>query len=228
MGNKRIWEIDLLRVIAIMLMASFHTVYDLNEFLGIDIAYQSGFWFWEGKVSALTFIFLAGISSGLSKNTVRRGINVLGFGLGISIATFLFLREEYVRFGILHFLGTSMLLFPILKKLNKWVLSLATVIIALASIYVKNITLKTSLLLPLGFKYSGFRTIDFYPLFPYLAVFILGVIAYKVYYYKKQSLFKFEFQNESINYMSKNSLAIYLIHQPIIIAALFLFKFLAK
>lgn len=228
MGNKRIWEIDLLRVIAIMLMVSFHTVYDLNEFVGIDVSYQSGFWFWEGKVSALTFIFLAGISSGLSNNTVKRGINVIGAGIVISIATFIFLREEYVRFGILHFLGTSMILFPILKKMNNWLLSVAAVVIAVAGIYVKSITANTSLLLILGVMYKGFRTIDYYPLIPYLSAFILGILAYKIYYYKKQSFFNFEYRNKNIMMMSKNSLAIYLLHQPIIIATIFLLKYLTK
>ncbi|KJS18854.1 MAG: hypothetical protein VR72_21100 [Clostridiaceae bacterium BRH_c20a] len=58
-------------------MATFHMVFDLNEFVGIDIDYLTGFWYWEGKASALTFIFLAGVRSGFGKNTVKRGIKIL-------------------------------------------------------------------------------------------------------------------------------------------------------
>lgn len=118
MENRRIWEIDFLRAIAIILMATFHTVFDLKEFVGLDINYLSGFWYWESKASALMFIFFAGISSGFSKNTVKRGIKVLAFAIGITFVTYIFFREQYIRFGILHLLGTGMILFPLLKKMN--------------------------------------------------------------------------------------------------------------
>ena len=220
MENKRIWEIDLLRAVAIILMATFHTVFDLNQFIGIDLDYQSGFWYWLGKASALAFIFLAGVSSGFSKNTVRRGIKVLAFAMAITIVTYIFFKEQYIRFGILHFLGTSMIIFPVLKRMNNYLLLTSAVIIAFTAIPLKNILSDTSLLLPFGVMYQGFATFDYYPLIPYLSVFILGVLAYKMYYYKKRSLFKFRFENSGISMISNNSLAIYLIHQPIIVVTI--------
>ncbi len=184
MGNRRIWEIDFLRAIAIILMVIFHIVYDLNEFLGIEADYLSGFWYWEGKTSALMFIFLAGISSGFSKNTVKRGIKILIFAMVITLVTYIFFREQYIRFGILHLLGTSMVLFPLLKKMNNVLLFISAVFIALTSISIKSTLVDTSLLLPFGVMYRGFVTLDYYPISPYLSVFILGILAYKMYYYK--------------------------------------------
>lgn len=228
MVNRRIWEIDLLRAIAIILMVAFHTVFDLNQFVGINIDYLSGFWYWEGKVSALTFIFLAGISSGFSKNSIKRGIKVFSFAMIITIATYIFFREQYIRFGILHFLGIGMILFPLLKKINNILLFIIALIIAIAAIPFNNILAGTSLLIPFGIMYSGFATLDYYPLVPYLSVFILGIIAYKIYYYRNQSLFKFNYKNEYISVLSKNSLTIYLIHQPLIIGMIFLLKFVTN
>ena len=227
-GNRRIWEIDFLRAAAIILMVIFHMVFDLNQFLGIDINYLSGFWYWEGKVSALIFIFLAGISSGFSRNTVRRGIKVLVFAMAITLVTYIFYRGQYIRFGILHFLGISMILFLILKRMNNILLFISAAVIAFTATPLKNAFAGTSLLLPFGVRYRGFISLDYYPLSPYLSVFILGIIAYKMYYYKKQSLFKFCYKNEHISMISKGSLAIYLIHQPIIIAMIFLFRFMLK
>jgi len=66
-------EIDLLRTVAMILMVVFHLVYDLNEFAGLDVNYWSGFWYWVGRAAAWTFIFLSGISSGFSRNTIKRG-----------------------------------------------------------------------------------------------------------------------------------------------------------
>jgi len=225
MENRRIWEVDFLRVVAIVLMVIFHTVYDLNEFVSINIDYLRGFWYWEGKVSALLFIFLSGISSGFSKNTVKRGITVLLFAMIITLFSYIFFREQYIRFGILHFLGTGMILFPLLKKMNNIFLLAIASVISFAAIPVKSALADTSLLLPFGVMYRGFTTLDYYPLIPYLSVFILGILAYKIYYYKRQSIFKFSYVNEYISMISKNSLAIYLIHQPVIIGVIYLFQF---
>ena len=228
MENRRIWEIDLLRAIAIILMVIFHTVFDLNEFVGIDINYLSGFWYWEGKSSALIFIFVAGISSGFSKNSAKRGIKVLVFAMVITLVTYIFFREQYIRFGILHLLGTCMIIFPVLKRINSLLLFISAAVIAFVAAPLQNILTDTSLLLPFGVMNRGFTTFDYYPLSPYLSVFILGVIAYKLFYYKKQSLFKFSYENKGISLISNNSLAIYLIHQPIIVAIIFAIKFLIK
>lgn len=226
MGNRRIWEIDILRATAIILMVIFHIVYDLNEFVGLDIDYLSGFLYWEGKTSALIFIFLAGISSGFSKNTVKRGVKILIFAMVISLVTYIFFREQYIRFGILHLLGTSMILFPLLKKMNNVLLFISAVFIALTAILVKSTLVDTNLLIPFGVMYRGFVTLDYYPLSPYLSVFILGILTYKMYYYKGQSIFKFHYKNECLSMISKNSLAIYLIHQPVLVGMAIVINFL--
>ena len=228
MKKERIWEIDLLRAIAIILMVTFHIVFDLNQFVDIDINYQSGFWYWEGKISALIFIFLAGISSGFSKNNVRRGIKVFAFAMAITLVTYIVFKEQYIRFGILHFLGISMILFSALKRMNNFFLVISALAVALAAIPMQTALGGTSLLLPLGVRYSGFSTVDYYPLSPYLSVFILGILAHKLFYYKKQSLFKFSYKNKHISGISRNSLTIYLIHKPVIILMIFLLKFLAE
>jgi uncharacterized membrane protein len=223
MESRRIWEIDLLRAIAIILMIIFHIVFDFN-FIGINIKYQSGFWYWEGKISALIFIFLAGISSGFSRSTVRRGIKVFLFGMLFTFVTYILFREKYIRFGILHLLGVGMVFFPFLKKTNNSLLFLCAVIIAFAAIPIKHALVNTSLLLPVGFMYRGFDTLDYYPLVPYFSVFILGILAYKTYYFKKQSIFNFSYKNKYILMISKNSLLIYLLHQPLIFAIIFMVR----
>lgn len=218
--KNRIWEIDFLRVIAIVLMVLFHFIYDLSEFTNIDIHYYHTPWRQIGTLAAVTFIFVSGISSGLSVGSGKRGIKVFCFGMIVTISTYIALPDLYIRFGILHFLGISMILSELLRKLNNWVLVFLAIIIAYNPF--KNIVVSHPLLLPLGIKYPGFMSADYYPLVPYLSVFILGILAYKIYYYKKRSLLPFTLEHKYITYISKNSLIIYLLHQPIIIALLFL------
>jgi uncharacterized membrane protein len=223
----RYGEIDVLRAVAIVLMVLFHFVYDLKEFAGVSIDYQSPFWFSIGKTSALIFIFTSGLSNGFSRSPVRRGLKVLFFGMVITAMTFVFMREEYVRFGILHFLGVAMILSPLLLKLPSWALWGLTASSAVLGFWLKEQVLKTSLLLPLGLMYNGFGSIDYYPLFPYIAVTLLGILAYRYFYaHREESLFSFQLDSKVIKWLSGNSLGIYLIHQPILLLAIFMMNHL--
>lgn len=228
MHNNRIWEIDLLRSFAIILMIVFHIDYDLNEFAGIDIKYESLSWYLVGKVSVFLFIFLSGISSGFSRNSIRRGMKVFLAGMLITAATYITFKDEYVRFGVLHFLGICMIAFPILKKINSWILIPVSFISLFLGYYFSHITLNTFLLVPLGIVYGSFKTIDYVPIFPYISVYIFGILCYRLIYREKRSLFSFDFDLKFLRSISKNSLLIYLIHQPIIIFTIFILNTFIK
>jgi uncharacterized membrane protein len=172
--DKRIWEIDLARALAIVLMVVFHTVYDLREFLSVDVDYASGFWYWLGKASALLFIFVSGISSGLSTRILKRGVVTVTMGMVITAVTYVVLGDMYIRYGILHFLGTCMLIAPLLQRLPPGVLAVLATAIGLSARHVDAARVGTGLLLPLGVRYPGFASADYYPLIPYLAVFLLA------------------------------------------------------
>ncbi|MGI6364141.1 MAG: heparan-alpha-glucosaminide N-acetyltransferase [Bacillota bacterium] len=226
--DKRIWEIDLARALAIVLMVVFHTVYDLREFLSVDVDYASGFWYWLGKASALLFIFVSGISSGLSTRILKRGVVTVTMGMVITAVTYVVLGDMYIRYGILHFLGTCMLIAPLLQRLPPGVLAVLATAIGLSARHVDAARVGTGLLLPLGVRYPGFASADYYPLIPYLAVFLLGIIAYKLYYRRRRSLFPFALESPVIAALSRNSLKIYLLHQPIIVGLIMVYKHLYR
>ncbi|WP_312355452.1 heparan-alpha-glucosaminide N-acetyltransferase domain-containing protein, partial [Aminipila sp.] len=96
------------------------------------------------------------------------------------------------------------------------------------AVLIKGTLEDTSLILPLGVSYKGFVSLDYYPISPYLSVFILGILVYKMYYYRSESFFKFHCENEYISMISKNSLGIYLVHQPILVGGIILLNFLSS
>lgn len=218
MKTERVWEIDFIRTIAIIMMVIFHFVYDLVLIADYSINYKSGFWFWQGQLAALLFIFVSGISSGFTSRAIRIvGLQLFSLGMLISMASFLYFADNYVRFGILHLLGTAMFVYPWLQKLSVQTLSWLAGLLFAGGMLAKYQTVNTFLLIPIGFMYPGFRSVDYYPLMPYLAVFILGVIAWKIWYYRGMSLFSFAIKHPIINFLSSHSLAIYVLHQPILI-----------
>jgi len=60
--NKRFWEIDFLRGIAIVMMVVFHILYDFSFFGNFSFDVFSGFWFYFGKACAVLFLLLVGVS----------------------------------------------------------------------------------------------------------------------------------------------------------------------
>lgn len=228
MDKKRIWEVDALRFIAIILMLIYHLVFDLKEYLNIDVNYEEFHWYIIGISSAIIFMFTSGLSSGLSKNPIKRGIQVLACGMLVTLVSFIFFKDMYIRFGILHFLGVCMIISPALRKMDNLTLLLIGLACVIAGIYTENITINIPYLLPLGLKYKGFCSFDYYPLIPYLSVYILGILAYRNYYKERKSIFKKELYSNFIRKISEKSLFIYLIHQPIYYALILLYKYVFR
>lgn len=220
----RIWEIDFFRGIAIILMIIFHTIFDLSYYYGISINYSSGLWYYEGKLAALTFIFLSGICSNLSRNTIKRGIQIFLWGMLLTILTFFIDKSLYIKFGILHFLGISILFSSLFKNMDEKLLLIIGTFIIIVSNYIDKITVNFPYLFPFGLTDQNFASLDYYPIIPYFGVFLYGIVFYKIFYSNGKKLIKKDLKNNPVTYLGRHSLTIYLIHQPVIIFILSIIK----
>ncbi|MCK4268896.1 MAG: DUF1624 domain-containing protein, partial [Methanogenium sp.] len=63
--SVRYLEIDIARGIAILMMVIFHIFFDLSFFGIADMGVHSGFWRGFGYLTAILFVFIAGISLSL-------------------------------------------------------------------------------------------------------------------------------------------------------------------
>lgn len=218
--NSRIWEIDFFRGIAIMLMVIFHIVFDLSDLYNFPYAYDRGIFYFVGKAAAILFMLIAGISCSFSRNNIKRGIKVFALAMAITLATYLFMRDLTIKFGILHFLGICMILYPLLKKMNRnWLLIGGTLSIA-AGNYMSKAVMPFDFLFPIGLTSSNFTSGDYYPIFPWIGMFMFGIVAGKILYSKKKSLFKSQAPDNPVMFMGRHSLLIYIVHQPIILLIL--------
>lgn len=218
---QRIWEIDFARGLAILLMILFHVIVDLKDFYSSPIEYLSGFWYFEGKLSAILFIFLAGISCVLSRRTTSHGLQVFFWGLALTGITYCYNSAIFIRFGILHLIGVSILSYRLLARLSSVELVALSLLAIVAGNEVSDVVISTSYLLPLGFTPTGFQSMDYYPLLPWYGVFMLGVLAGRIFYANQNSLLPTPLHPTMINTLGRHSLLIYLIHQPILLAILY-------
>lgn len=237
--SDRRWEVDAWRGIAICIMVVYHLLWDLRSFGGYDIAVRSGFWgAWQVATAGL-FTILVGVSLTLSYRREResrpqgslwgiyviRGATVFTWGLLVSVVTYLALgSDRFVRFGILHLIGLSIVIaYPLLRF--RWLnLALAAGIIGLG--YAVR-ELGPDLPWLEWLAPTPGRGVDYTPLVPMFSRVLLGIFLGNVLYPRigarwvsvrlaDHALVR------ALRLMGQNSLLIYLVHQPVLIATLFL------
>ncbi|MCX7780274.1 MAG: DUF1624 domain-containing protein [Negativicutes bacterium] len=219
--NNRIWEIDFCRGIAIILMVFFHLVVDLRDFYGYHLNYASGFWYYAGKLSAIMFMLLAGISSTLHRRRLRRGAVILAWGMALTAVTYLYDAATYIRFGILHLIGVSVILYHFIDNQPPLRLALLGVSCFIGGL----LTLAAPplpLLLPLGIRPENFTSLDYYPLLPWSGFILWGAALGKILYTERRPLIAPLPGHAPISALGRHSLAIYLVHQPILLLTLYI------
>jgi uncharacterized membrane protein len=231
--RERIWEIDFLRGLSIILMVGYHLLYDLGamvgleSFLGFSTDLSTPAWLAAQYFFAALFIVLSGISSTLSRGNVRRALKLLAVAIAITAVTYAFNSAATVHFGILHCLGVSILLYGLaLEKAKAPACAVAGAAVLAAdlalALILKSVTIRFDWLLPLGIHSPGYSSFDYFPLFPWFGVFLVGAALGKSVYAPRRSLIPRRLPVTFINFAGRHSLLIYILHQPIILAALYL------
>ena len=237
-SSRRFLEIDLLRGIAIVMMVVYHVLFDLWFFGIAAVDVLGGFWRYFALATATLFIALAGLSlpisyerrrskmSGLSLRAgyARRGGKIFLFGMLATLVTWLFLGEGFIVFGILHLIGFAIITAPFFLRFGRGNLLVGAAII-LAAVPFSQIA-GPYWLIPLGIHPADFYSVDYVPLVPWLGVALIGMAIGFVLYPGGRRRFSVPAMGgkcvDALCVMGRNSLAVYLLHQPVIVAGLLL------
>jgi uncharacterized membrane protein len=229
-------EIDATRGIAILMMIVFHTVFDISFFKIAPIDVATGFWRWFAMATASLFLLVVGISlvvsharsaTGLSgftlaKKFLYRGAGILALGLLVTFATWLYLPEGFVIFGILHLIGFSVMLSVLFFRFGKYNILLGLFCIA-GGFFIGNIP-GPVWLLPFGIYPASFASVDYTPLIPWFGAVLVGMGVGELLY--SGGVRRFEPPDlpdrivRPLSLLGRYSLVIYLVHQPVIILLL--------
>lgn len=240
--TARLHLLDELRGLLILNVVAYHTLYDLVYLFGVKLPWfqTEGAYWWQQWMSG-SLIFMAGIGCLLTHSNLRRGLKTFGLGMALTLGTLVVMPDQIIAFGILHFMGAAMLLFALLRPLldkipadtGLWV-CLALFVLT-KNIYYGNVGIpylwevavpelfyRSKLLFPIGLPHPDFCSADYFPLFPWLFLFLAGsflgrrIPAGKVPDFASQSRVPF------MSYIGKRTLLIYLVHQPLIFVLLYL------
>ena len=223
--KSRIWELDALRGVCILCVIVVHFLFDLSFFGGLSLTLPAWYVFLQEYGGAI-FVVLSGICVTLGSKSVRRGLIVFACGMLITAVTYGMYRlgisgaDVVVKFGVLHLLGVCMLVYPAFKKLPPAMLTVLGLVIAITGYAIRGIIVPQHWLFPLGLTYEGFTSSDYFPLFPQLGYFLIGAAIGKTAYREKQTFLPGSFQKTGIArffcWCGRQSLFIYLLHQPIV------------
>lgn len=247
-NKKRIELLDELRGFAIIAMIIHHFFLDMGDVLDLEIGYEI-----FDKLCALQpifwgiFIITSGICSRLSRNPIKRGAIVLGAGLIITFVTAIIMplfgvTNAKIFFGILHCLGSCMiitgLLMPLIKKIKPIIGSSISLILFLIFKDINACSLffglikfdkpSTNLFMPLGLYNDSFYSADYFSIIPWIFLFLCGAFIGK---YAKDGAFpKWTYKRriKPLAFVGRNSLWFYLGHQVIIYAILYAFLGILK
>lgn len=238
--RPRIAWYDTLRGFTIVSMCAFHTCYDLAYLYGLnmpgftDALIQS---LWRDSIS-FTFLILAGWMTSYTRNNFRRaGIYALA-ALAVWAATTVAAVDTPVNFGILYCMAACTLIWACLEHIArgafKRLSNAAFILIGLALVAafvftggIPTVRYPFEGLAWLGFPSVTFASGDYYPLIPFVFLYLLG--AFGAIRYRRahaaDSAWMLRDWCPPLTTIGRHSLLIYLLHQPVVLLVLqFIFR----
>ena len=233
----RLFALDALRVFAIVMMITYHFIYDLKYFGFVDWDTPLGDGFREWRTSIVFgFVFAMGLSMGIAHSHGRRPrsfrirlAQIFACAALISAVSIFMFPESYIYFGILHFMTLAGLATYALVGRPRLALALGAAIV---------LAFWTGLV-PYGWPInliSGLPgyTEDFVSPFPWFGVAFIGLGLGELYAKNRTRMTRLsEWEigggiGKAISFAGSRSLAIYMLHQPVLFGLIIGIGFLIK
>lgn len=242
--KQRLHFLDALRGFTLINMIAFHGLWNLVYLFGIRADWYTGTpgYLWQQWI-CWTFITLSGFCWSFSRNHLKRGAMVFGGGLVVTAATCIAMPESRIVFGVLTCIGSCMLLMiPGEKLLKKVPAALGLAVSFGLFLLLRNVSsgslgfegwvlcqlpgslYRNLLTAYLGFPHPGFFSTDYFPLIPWLFLFVTGYFLFRV--LDERNLNRKLFargQLPVLNWLGRHSLIVYLLHQPVLYGLSLLF-----
>lgn len=196
--QRRLHLIDEYRGFVVLNMIVYHAIWDLVYMFGVNWQwYKSDIGrIWQQWI-CWSFILVSGFCWQMGKNHLKRGLLVYGAGMVISLVTVVVMPSAKVLFGVLTFLGSSMILMiPVdflTQKINAVVGAVGSFLLFLFTYSVNRgyfgFGTQKIIILPkewyansfttyLGFMESGFFSTDYFSIIPWFFLFVTGYYLY--------------------------------------------------
>ncbi|MCF8210592.1 MAG: DUF1624 domain-containing protein [Rhodoferax sp.] len=247
MHTPRFQGVDLLRGFAMLWMTGFHFCFDLAQqgFIRQNF-YTDPFWTWQRTCILSLFLLCAGMGQAIAleqgqswQRFGRRWLQIAGCALLVSAGSALMFPNSYIYFGVLHGMALMLIVVRLTAPAGRWLWLLGALALALKPLaaYAIDAELLSTALNGKALNWLGLIsrkpiTEDFVPLIPWLGVMWWGM-ALMQWQLKQQGLAAKEAVHGNparslpvllapIALLGRWSLSYYMLHQPVLLAGLWL------
>jgi uncharacterized membrane protein len=226
----RLDGVDALRGLAILAMVAYHFAFDLRHFGVIRADFENGaVWLAARGTIVTSLLLLVGISLVLAGRArvpfpafAKRVAIIAACALAASAASYLVYPSTFITFGILHFIAVASLLARPLAGRPAAALALGIVVL------VTGLTLSHSFFDTRATSWIGFTTRkpptqDYVPLFPWLGVVLAGIaLGHALAARAFAPVARLARTPRWVRWLGRHSLAVYMVHQPLLMGAIWL------
>ncbi|MCC2687762.1 MAG: hypothetical protein K0S21_565 [Rhizobiaceae bacterium] len=234
--KARIELIDLARGAALAAMAVYHFTWDLEFFSYVQAGTTAaGGWKFFARSIASSFLFLVGVSLFLAHGHGvrwpgfwRRLAMIGGAAAAISLATWIAVPKAFIFFGILHQIALASLIGLLFLRLP-WMLNLAAAVAVIAAPhFLRSAFFDHPAWWWLGLSTANPRSNDYVPVFPWFGAVLAGIaaagLARRSGLLPRLAALPAPSSARPLMLAGRHSLAFYLVHQPLLIAGIWLFS----
>lgn len=235
-GRGRVRVFDAWRGFSVISMVLFHLCYDLRFLSGVDIV-----WFapplqdvWRASIS-WSFVFIAGCMCAHSRSNLRRSCIYGTFALGIYVVTALAAVDLPISFGVIYCMAACTFCEWLLERVHlvpegylaAGILFLVFLLLlgvpyGYVGLGPLRVTLPRVLYSTEWFSWLGlpgprFASGDYYPLLPYLALYLSGTACARR--WKRVGYPEWAYRRivPALELVGRHALLVYVVHQPILL-----------
>ena len=231
---SRIAAIDVARGASLVGMGVYHLTWDLAYFgfVSASLPFTPAMRLLSHGVAS-AFLALVGVSLALAhphglrwRAFARRFATIAGAALLVTLATFLLDRDEPILFGILHCIAIASLIAAPFVGAPAWAALAAGALALAAPLALTSESFNSPALIWLGLGTVAPASLDWRPLLPWAGVVLVGLALTRACLSRlaRWSWTRWRpaaIPSRALGFAGRHSLALYLVHQPILFAALF-------
>jgi uncharacterized membrane protein len=226
---------DTIRGVAILMMIVYHFSWDLTFFGFADFhIFTDPWWIWFANVIVIMILGVMGVSQVMARQRkfdlkvfLRRFALIASCAGAVSLATWFLDPGTFVFFGILHHIALASLLIAGAILLPSGVLIALAILLLAAPHYFTATIFAPDWLLWLGLSPSAPAAVDYVPVAPWFAVPLLGIAAGRWFFQSRFAPAALDWNPQNtvmqiVRFAGRNSLVIYMVHQPILYGGLYI------
>lgn len=235
--RNRLQKVDLFRGFALLGMVIYHFSWDLSYFSYIAPNIPA-----EGPLRILArcvascFLFAAGFSLYLAHGKqirwhafFRRLFIIIMAACLVSLVSFLIMPQGFIYFGILHEIALTSLIGLLFLRTPLILNLVAFIFFLFVPVFFKSDVFNSPYLLWIGLCTFPLPSFDYVPVFPWFSAGLAGVTTARIvnyfhaFNYLEQGI-RPHWLNNITAWMGRHSLIFYLVHQPVLLAAVYCFS----